>query len=44
VLPPIVLSTAINLPIAVWMIRSLLLEVPAEVIEAARVDGPGLVR
>ena len=31
--------TAMNLPIAVWMIRSFLLEVPAAVLEAARVDG-----
>ena len=28
-----------NLPIAVWMIRSFLLELPKEVLEAARVDG-----
>jgi sorbitol/mannitol transport system permease protein len=40
----IILYTAINLPIAVWMLRPFLLEVPAEVIEAARVDGAGLVR
>jgi sorbitol/mannitol transport system permease protein len=31
--------TAMNLPIAVWMIRSFLLELPKEVLEAARVDG-----
>ncbi|WP_100447290.1 carbohydrate ABC transporter permease [Glycomyces xiaoerkulensis] len=31
--------TAMNLPIAVWMIRSFLLEVPRETLEAARVDG-----
>lgn len=35
----IVLYTAMNLPIAVWMLRSFLLEVPKEVLEAARVDG-----
>lgn len=40
----IVLYTAMNLPIAVWMMRSFLLEVPAEVIEASRVDGAGLLR
>jgi sorbitol/mannitol transport system permease protein len=40
----IVLYTAMNLPIAVWMLRSFLLEVPAEVIEASRVDGAGLLR
>jgi len=33
-----------NLPIAVWMLRSFLLEVPIEVIEASRVDGAGLLR
>ncbi len=31
--------TAMNLPIAVWMIRSFLIELPKEVLEAARVDG-----
>src|SRR5437899_2555809 len=35
----IVLYTAMNLPIAVWMLRSFFLEVPREVLEAARVDG-----
>jgi sorbitol/mannitol transport system permease protein len=40
----VVLYTAMNLPIAVWMLRSFLLEVPAEIIEAARVDGAGLLR
>jgi sorbitol/mannitol transport system permease protein len=40
----IILYTAMNLPIAVWMLRSFLLEVPREVIEAARVDGAGLIR
>jgi sorbitol/mannitol transport system permease protein len=39
----IILYTAMNLPIAVWMLRSFLLEVPREVIEAARVDGAGLI-
>jgi sorbitol/mannitol transport system permease protein len=34
--------TAMNLPIAVWMIRSFLLELPKEVLEAARVDGASL--
>ncbi len=31
--------TVMNLPIAVWMIRSFLIEIPSEVLEAARVDG-----
>jgi len=40
----ILLYTALNLPVAVWMLRSFLLEVPPEIIEAARVDGAGLLR
>jgi sorbitol/mannitol transport system permease protein len=40
----IVLYTALNLPIAVWMLRSFLLEVPVEIIEASRVDGASLMR
>lgn len=40
----IILYLAMNLPIAVWMLRSFLLEVPAEIIEASRVDGAGLLR
>ncbi|GAB3225359.1 carbohydrate ABC transporter permease [Glycomyces halotolerans] len=35
--------TAMNLPIAVWMIRSFLLEIPPAVLEAAKVDGAGFV-
>lgn len=35
---------AVNLPVTVWMMRSFLLEVPFEIIEAARVDGAGLFR
>ncbi len=35
----IILYTAMNLPIAVWMMRSFFLEVPGEVLEAARMDG-----
>jgi sorbitol/mannitol transport system permease protein len=40
----IVLYTSMNLPIAVWMLRSFLAEVPVEILEAAQVDGAGLVR
>ena len=40
----IVLYTAMNLPIAVWMLRSFLLEVPHAVIEASRMDGAGVLR
>ncbi|TCC00182.1 carbohydrate ABC transporter permease [Micromonospora zingiberis] len=38
----IVLYTAMNLPIAVWMMRSFLLEVPTALIEAAAMDGASL--
>jgi sorbitol/mannitol transport system permease protein len=40
----IVLYTAMNLPIAVWMMRSFLLEIPREVLEAAEVDGAPLLK
>jgi sorbitol/mannitol transport system permease protein len=40
----IVLYTSLNLPIAVWMLRSFLLEVPVEIVEASRVDGATLIR
>jgi sorbitol/mannitol transport system permease protein len=38
----IILYTAMNLPIAVWMLRSFMTEIPTEVLEAARVDGATL--
>ena len=40
----VVLYTAMNLPIAVWMLRSFFLEVPKAIVEAARVEGAGLAR
>jgi sorbitol/mannitol transport system permease protein len=40
----IILYTAMNLPLAIWMIRSFMLEVPGELLEAARLDGAGRVR
>lgn len=40
----ILLYTAMNLPIAVWMLRSFFEEVPRDVLDAARVDGAGLAR
>lgn len=40
----VVLYTAMNLPIAVWMMRSFFIEVPGEVLEAASIDGAGLMR
>ena len=36
----ILLYTAMNLPIAVWMMRSFFLEVPSEIMEAARSTAP----
>lgn len=39
----VILFTAMNLPIAVWMLRSFMLEVPKEVLEAGEVDGAGLL-
>ena len=39
----IVLYTSMNLPIAVWMMRSFLAEVPTEILEAAAIDGAGLI-
>jgi sorbitol/mannitol transport system permease protein len=39
----IVLYTSMNLPIAVWMMRSFLAEVPVEILEAASMDGAGLL-
>lgn len=39
----VVLYTAMNLPIAVWMMRSFLAEVPVEMLEAAQIDGAGLL-
>jgi sorbitol/mannitol transport system permease protein len=40
----IIFYTSMNLPIAVWMMRSFLAEVPVEMLEAASVDGAGLIR
>lgn len=40
----IIMYTSMNLPIAVWMMRSFLAEVPVEMLEAAQLDGAGLVR
>ena len=40
----IILYTAMNLPIAIWMLRSFFEEVPRDVLDAARVDGAGLFR
>jgi sorbitol/mannitol transport system permease protein len=39
----VLLYTSMNLPIAVWMMRSFLAEVPVEILEAASMDGAGLL-
>ncbi len=38
----VVLYTAINLPLVIWMMRSFLQDLPYETIEAARIDGASL--
>jgi sorbitol/mannitol transport system permease protein len=38
----VLLYASMNLPIAVWMMRSFLAEVPVEVLEAAAIDGASL--
>ena len=39
----IVLYTSMNMPIAVWMMRSFLSEIPVEILEAASIDGASLL-
>jgi sorbitol/mannitol transport system permease protein len=39
----VILYTAMNLPLALWMMRSFLGEIPREILEAAEVDGAGLL-
>jgi sorbitol/mannitol transport system permease protein len=39
----VILYASMNLPIAVWMMRSFLAEVPVEMLEAAAIDGASLV-
>jgi len=38
----VILYTAMNLPLAVWMLRSFFQEIPRELIEAAEIDGAGI--
>jgi sorbitol/mannitol transport system permease protein len=38
----VLLYTSMNLPIAVWMMRSFLAEIPPAILEAAAIDGAGL--
>jgi sorbitol/mannitol transport system permease protein len=39
----VLMYTSMNLPIAVWMMRSFLAEVPVEMLEASQIDGAGLL-
>ena len=39
----VLLYTSANLPIAVWMMRSFLAEVPISILEAAAIDGAGVL-
>lgn len=39
----VILYTAMNLPLAVWMLRSFFQEVPKELVEAAEIDGASLM-
>ena len=39
----VILYTAMNLPLAVWMLRSFFAEVPKELIEASQIDGCSLL-
>ncbi len=40
----VLLYVGINLPLAVWMTRSFMIELPRELLEAARLDGAGVSR
>jgi sorbitol/mannitol transport system permease protein len=40
----VILYTAMNLPIAIWMMRSFFLEVPGALLEAASIDGASIGR
>jgi len=40
----VIIYVAMNLPIAIWMLRSFFEEIPRDVIDAARVDGAGVLR
>lgn len=40
----VILYVGMNLPLAIWMVRSFMTEVPGELLEAARLDGAGRIR
>lgn len=38
----IIIYTGMNVPLVIWMVRSFMLEIPFEIVEAARMDGVSL--
>jgi sorbitol/mannitol transport system permease protein len=40
----IIVYTSMNVPLAIWMIRSFMVEIPVEVFDAVKVDGAGFWR
>jgi sorbitol/mannitol transport system permease protein len=40
----IIVYTSMNLPLAIWMIRSFMAEIPKDVFDAVQVDGAGRIR
>lgn len=40
----VILYTGMNLPVAIWMIRSFMIELPLELLEAARLDGASFLQ
>jgi sorbitol/mannitol transport system permease protein len=40
----VIIYVAMNMPIAIWMLRSFFEEIPQSILEAARLDGAGFVR
>jgi len=44
VLALVIMYTAMNLPLAVWMLRSYFADIPRDILDAARVDGANVVQ
>jgi len=42
ILALVIIYTTINLPLGIWLLRSFMLELPNELVEAARVDGANM--
>lgn len=40
----IIIYSAMNLPLVIWMMRSFLMDVPYEILEAGRIDGVSLIQ